>query len=87
MKTKWVLSFLIMATMICPVVAFAAQEEPVAVEETIAVAEDAAGDVVGEVDEDVLYAPETVNDIKTEAKEAVKEIRAEEKEALKEAKK
>jgi len=97
MKSKLVVSLLVVAAMLCPVLAFAA--DPVAVEETVVVAEDAVtGDVVGEaVEVDELYAPETAQDIEAEAKEEikevmeeakeeVKEIKAEEKEALKEVK-
>jgi hypothetical protein len=88
MKSKLVVSLLVIATMLCPAFAFAAEQEPVAVDETVVVAEDAVtGDVVGEaVEVDELYAPETAKEIKAEAKEAIKEIKAEEKEALKEAK-
>ncbi len=86
MKSKLVVSLLVMA-MLCPAFAFAAEQDPVAVDETVVVAEDAVtGDVVGEaVEVDELYAPETAKDIKAEAKEAIKEIKEEEKEALKEA--
>jgi hypothetical protein len=93
------IAILLVAILLCPAFAFAAEQEPVAVEETVAVAEDATtGDVVGEaVEVDELYAPATAKDIKAEAKEdikevkeeakqEVKEIKAEEKEALKEAK-
>ncbi|MEI7751680.1 MAG: hypothetical protein WCJ71_06270 [Candidatus Omnitrophota bacterium] len=99
MKSKLVVSLLVVATMLCPAFAFAADQSPVAVDETVVVAEDAAtGDVVGEaVETDELYAPVTAKDIKAEAKEEMKEvkeeakedvkdIKAEEKEALKEAK-
>lgn len=92
------IAIFVVAIMLCPAFAFAAQQEPVAVEETFAVAEDVAtGDVIGEaVEVDELYAPATAKDIKAEAKEEikevkeeakeeVKEIKAEEKEALKEA--
>ncbi len=92
------IAILLVALMLCPAFAFAAQE-PVAVEETDVVALDSeTGDVVGEaVETDELYAPATAKDIKAEAKEEikevkgeakaeVKEIKAEEKEALKEAK-
>ncbi len=87
---------LVVAIMLCPAFAFAA--DPVAVDETVVVAEDAGGDVVGEaVVTDELYAPATAKDIKAEAKEEIKEvkadakaevkdIKAEEKEALKESK-
>jgi hypothetical protein len=98
MKSKLVVSLLVVLTMLCPAFAFAAEEAPVAVEETVAVAEDAVtGDVVGEaVEVDELYAPATATEIKDEAKEEIKEvteeakeeiadIKAEEKEALKEA--
>jgi len=91
------MAILVVAIMLCPAFAFAA--DPVAVDETVVVAEDAAtGDIIGEVAEtDELYAPATAKDIKAEAKEEiketkaeekaeVKEIKAEEKEALKEAK-
>jgi Skp family chaperone for outer membrane proteins len=96
------IAILLVAILLCPAFAFAADETPVApaaVAETVAVAENAtAGDVMGEaVETDELYAPETAKDIKAEAKEetaevkaeakeAVKDIKAEEKEALKEAK-
>lgn len=93
------IAILLVAVLLCPAFAFAAEQAPVAVEETVAVAEDAAtGEVVGEaVEVDELYAPATASDIKAEAKEEikevkeeakeeVKEIKAEEKEALKEAK-
>ena len=100
MKSRFVVSLLVVMTMLCPAFAFAAeQQNPVAVDETVVVAEDAkTGDVVGEaVETDELYAPATTKDIKAEAKEEVKEvkaeaksevkdIKAEEKEALKEAK-
>jgi hypothetical protein len=92
------IAILVVAIMLCPAFAFAVEQEPVAVEETVVVAEDAVtGDVVGEaVEMDELYAPATAKDIKAEAKEEikevkeeakeeVKEIKAEEKEALKEA--
>ena len=98
MKSKLVVSLLVVA-MLCPAFAFAAEEQsPVAVDETVVVAEDAGGNVVGEaVEVDELYAPATAKDIKAEAKEEikevkaeakaeVKEIKAEEKEALKEVK-
>ena len=91
------IAIFVVAIMLCPAFAFAA--DPVAVDETVVVAEDAAtGDVVGEaVETDELYAPATAKDIKAEAKEDIKEvkgeakeevkdIKAEEKEALKEAK-
>lgn len=90
-------AMLLVALMLCPAFGFAADQDPVVVEETVAVAEDAAGNVVGEaVETDELYAPETAKDIKAEAKEEIKEvmdeakaevkdIKAEEKEALKEA--
>ena len=97
MKSKLVVSLLVVATMLCPVMAFAA--DPVAVDETVVVAENAkTGAVVGEaVETDELYAPATAKDIKAEAKEEtkevkaeakveVKDIKAEEKEALKEVK-
>ncbi len=84
------IAILVVAIMLCPAFAFAVEQDPVAVEETVAVAEDAAtGDVVGEaVEVDELYAPApaTAKEIKAEAKAAIKEIKAEEKEALKEAK-
>jgi hypothetical protein len=89
MKSLWVVSLLVVATMLCPVFGFAAeQQEPVAVDETMLVAEDAAtGNVVAEaVEMDELYAPETAQDIKDEAKEEADEVRAEAKEALKEIK-
>ena len=100
MKSKLAVSLVVVLTMLCPAFAFAAQQqEPVAVDETVVVAEDAkTGDVTGEaVEVDELYAPATAKDIKAEAKEEIKEvkegakeevkdIKAEEKEALKEAK-
>ena len=100
MKSKFVISLLVVLTMLCPAFAFAAeQQNPVAADETVVVAEDAAtGNVVGEaVETDELYAPATAKDIKAEAKEETKEvkeeakeeikdIKAEEKEALKESK-
>ncbi|MDD5226743.1 MAG: hypothetical protein PHV97_06155 [Candidatus Omnitrophica bacterium] len=99
MKSISVVSLLVVAVLLCPAFAFAVQQEPVAVDETVVVAEDAkTGDVVGEaVEVDELYAPATAKDIKAEAKEEVKEvkeeakqevkdIKAEEKEALKEVK-
>ena len=82
------IAILVVAIMLCPAFAFAVQQqEPVAVDETVVVAEDAVtGDVVGEaVEVDELYAP-TAKDIKAEAKEEIKEVKAEEKEALKEVK-
>jgi hypothetical protein len=100
MKSKLVVSLLVIATMLCPAFAFAAEKQnPVAVDETMVVAEDATtGNVVGEAAEvDELYAPATAQDIKEEAKEDITEVKAEakedvqnikeeEKEALKEAK-
>ncbi|MFA7255846.1 MAG: hypothetical protein WC133_07145 [Candidatus Omnitrophota bacterium] len=99
MKSRLVVSLLVVMAMLCPAFAFAAEQNPVVVDETVVVAEDAkTGDVVGEaVVTDELYAPETAKDIKAEAKEEIKEvkaeakaevkdIKAEEKEALKEAK-
>ena len=100
MKSKLGVSLLVVMAMLCPAFAFAAeQQNPVAVDETAVVAENATtGDVTGEaVDVDELYAPATAKDIKAEAKEetaAVKaeakeevtDIKSEEKEALKEAK-
>lgn len=95
------IAILVVAILLCPAFAFAADEAPVAVEETVAVAEDAAtGDVVGEaVETDELYAPATatatdikaeakedIKEVKEEAKEAITDIKAEEKEALKEVK-
>lgn len=93
------IAILIVAIMLCPAFAFAAEQNPVVVDETVVVAEDdQTGDVVGEaVETDELYAPATAKDIKAEAKEEikevkeeakeeVKEIKAEEKDALKEAK-
>lgn len=89
MKSKLVISILVVATVLCPAFAFAAgQQDPVAVDEMVAVAEDAeTGDVVGEaVEVDEFYAPATAKDIKAEAKEEIKEVKEEEKEALKEVK-
>ena len=82
------IAILVVALLLCPAFAFAADEKaPVAVEETVAVAEDAGGDVVGEaVEVDELYAPATAQDIKAEAKAEIEEIKEEEKEALKEVK-
>lgn len=94
-----IITMFLVAIMLCPAFALAVEQEPVAVEETLLVAEDAeTGDVVGEaVEVDELYAPATAKEIKAEAKEAIKEVKAEakqevkdikaaEKEALKEAK-
>jgi len=80
------IAILVVAIMLCPAMAFAA--DPVAVDETVVVAEDAVtGDVVGEaVEVDELYAPATAKDIKAEAKEAIKEVKAEAKEEVKEIK-
>ena len=84
MKSKSVVSLFVVALMLCPAFAFAAdQQNPVVVDETVAVAEDTAnGNVVGEaVQTDELYAPATAKDIKSEAKadiEEVKETAAEE---------
>lgn len=80
------IAILLVAIMLCPAFAFAA--DPVAVEETVVVAEDAAtGDVLGEaVETDELYAPETAKDIKAEAKEEIAEVKAEAKEEVKEIK-
>ena len=88
MKSKLVVSFWVIAMMLCPAFAFTAEQSPVAVDETVVVAEDAAtGNVVGEaVETDELYAPETAKDIKAEAREAGEEVKAEEKEALDEIK-
>lgn len=88
MKSKWVVSLWVIAMMLCPAFAFAAEQDPVAVDETVVVAEDAVtGNVVGEaVEVDELYAPETAKEIKAEAKEAIKELKAEEKEAVDEVK-
>jgi len=82
------IAILLVAVLLCPVFAFAADEKPVAVEETVAIAENAAtGDVLGEaVETDELYAPETAKDIKAEAKEEAKEVKAEAKEELKDIK-
>ena len=47
MKSKLGVSLLVVATMLCPAFAFAADQSPVAVDETMVVAEDAkTGDVV-----------------------------------------
>ena len=81
------IAILVVAIMLCPAFAFAAEQNPVAVDETVVVAEDAGGDVVGEaVEVDELYAPATAKDIKTEAKKEIKEVKAEEKEAVKDIK-
>lgn len=85
-------TILLVAILLCPAFALAVEEAPVAVEETVAVAEDAkTGDVVGEaVEVDELYAPATAkeeaNDIKAEAKEEIKEVKAEAKAEVKEIK-
>ncbi|MFH0985965.1 MAG: hypothetical protein V1882_10630 [Candidatus Omnitrophota bacterium] len=88
MKSKLVVSLWVIAMMLCPAFAFAAEQDPMAVDETVLVAEDAAtGNVVAEaVEVDELYAPETAKEIKAEAKEAIEEVKAEEKEALEELK-
>jgi hypothetical protein len=99
MKSKLAVSLLVIATMLCPAFAFAAEQDPVVVDETVAVAEDATtGDVIGDaVEVDELYAPESAKDIKAEAKgdmeevketadEETAEIKAGEKEALKDIK-
>lgn len=90
------IAIFVVAVMLCPAFAFAA--DPVAVDETIVAAEDTGGNVTDEaVVVDELYAPATeqdikaeaneeMKDVKAEAKAEVKEIKAEEKEALKEAK-
>lgn len=96
------IAILLMALLLCPAFAFAVEtENPVAVDETVMMVEDAqTGDVLGEaVETDELYAPatataedikaeakEAIEEVKDEAKEEVKEIKAEEKEALDEAK-
>jgi gas vesicle protein len=88
MKMKSIV-ILVVAILLCPAFAFAADEVmPVAVDETVVVAEDAAtGDIVGEaVEVDELYAPATAKDIKDEAKEEIKEVQEEAKEAVKEIK-
>lgn len=86
-------TILLVAILLCPAFALAVEEAPVAVEETVAVAEDAkTGDVTGEVVEvDELYAPpatakEEAKDIKAEAKEEIKEVKAEAKEEVKDIK-
>ncbi|GEM_PF-1871982 len=89
MKSKSVVSLFVVALMLCPAFAFAAQQqEPVAVDETVVVAENAAtGDVVGEaVEVKELSAPATAKDIKAEAKEETAEVKAEAKEAVKDIK-
>jgi Skp family chaperone for outer membrane proteins len=94
------IAILVVAILLCPAFAFAADDmTPVAVDETVVVAEDAdTGDVVAEaVEVDETLAPmsakdikaeakEEIKEVKEEAKEAIKDIKAEEKEALKEAK-
>jgi hypothetical protein len=81
------IAILLVAVLLCPAFAFAAEEAPVAVEETVAVAEDAEGNVLGEaVETDELYAPATAKDIKAEAKEEIKEVKEEAKEEVKEIK-
>ena len=85
-------AILLVAILLCPAFAFAAENAPVAVEETVAVAEDAnTGDVVGEaVEVDELYAPATAKEeakeIKAEAKEEINEVKAEAKAEVKEIK-
>jgi len=89
MKSKFVVSLLVVMTMLCPALAFAAEDQnPVATDETVVVAEDAAtGNVIGEaVETDELYAPATAKDIKAEAKEEMKEVKAEAKEETREVK-
>ncbi len=83
MKSKLIMSLLVVMAMLCPAFAFAA--DPVAVDETVVVAEDMeTGDVVGEaVEVDELYAPATAKDIKAEAKEEIKEVKEEAKEEIK----
>ena len=83
------ITILVVAIMLCPAFAFAAQQqEPVAVDETVVATENpATGDVTGEaVEVDELYAPATAKDIKAEAKEEAKEVKAEAKEETKEVK-
>ncbi len=89
MKSKLVVSLLVVLTLLCPAFAFAAeQQSPVVVDETVVVAEDAVtGDVVGEaVEVDELSAPMSAKDIKAEAKEEIKEVKAEAKEEVKDIK-
>lgn len=53
------IAILLVAVLLCPVFVFAADENPIAVEETVAIAENATGDVLGEaVEMEELYAPE-----------------------------
>lgn len=78
MKSKLIVSLLVVGAMLCPAFAFAAeQQNPVAVDETVAVAENTTtGDAVGEaVETDELYAPTTkpVKDAAEEAKESATE--------------
>jgi len=87
------IAILIVAILLCPAFAFAADDmTPVVVDEAVVVAEDAeTGDVVAEaVEVDETLAPMSAKDIKAEAKEeakeAIEDIKAEEKEALKESK-
>ena len=74
-------TILLVAILLCPAFAFAAEKAPVAVEETVAVAEDAkTGDVTGEaVEVDELYAPATAKEeaknIKAEAKSDIEEVK------------
>lgn len=84
MKSKLVVSLLVVVAMLCPAFAFAAEQNPIAVDETVVVAEDSAtGNIVGEaVEADELYAPATAKDIKAEAKEEIAEVKAEAKEAV-----
>jgi hypothetical protein len=84
MKSKLVVSLLVMATMLCPAFAFAAEQNSVVDDDTVAVAEDAkTGDMVGEAAEvDELYAPasakEETGKVKEEAKEAVENVQKDE---------
>ena len=83
------IAILVVAVLLCPAFAFAADDmTPVAVDEAVVVAEDAAtGDVVAEaVEVDETLAPMSAKDIKAEAKEEIKEVKEEAKEAIKDIK-
>ncbi len=74
------IAILLVAILLCPALAFAAEtKNPVAVDETVMAAENAAtGAVNGEaVEADELYTPATATaqDIKAEEKEALEETK------------
>ncbi len=83
------IAILIVAILLCPAFAFAADDmTPVVVDEAVVVAEDAeTGDVIAEaVEMDETLAPMSAKDIKAEAKEEIKEVKEEAKEAIKDIK-